>query len=145
VPLDPRTSSSAFTRSGAEGDYLNDDVRRYIGSLGRVASRYLAWPAGELLAALHEDVRGRQLTLPPTGRPPLDGPVASTTTSWITGAPWPVTPAAQREQWHRFPYAERGEASSKGADATGRYLTIVNVSDSGFEYPMELLAMMTSV
>jgi hypothetical protein len=37
---------------------LNDDVRRYIGSLGRVASCYLGWPTDELLAALHQDVGG---------------------------------------------------------------------------------------
>jgi hypothetical protein len=54
--------------------------------------------------------------------------------------------SSTQEYRYRFRYVEGGEAyPPKGADATGRYLTIVKVSDRGLEYPTELLALMTSV
>jgi hypothetical protein len=61
--------------------------------------------------------------------------------------PWPsVLRSSTQEYRYRFRYVEGGEAyPPKGADATGRYLTIVKVSDRGLEYPTELLALMTSV
>ena len=43
------------------------------------------------------------------------------------------------------PHSDFPVSGSAGADATGRYLTIVNVSCCGLECPAELAALMRSV
>jgi hypothetical protein len=98
------------------GSYYCDAVRRYLWRLRRVASHYLGQPMDELLAALHEHVRGRPLALPLTGRPALDGARASTVTSYLTGASWHGTPASRRQAWYETrPVRERFRFNLEGA------------------------------